>query len=228
MDIGLSEDQSLFRETTGRFLDAECPLTTVRALGHDDAGYPAGYWRSGAELGWTSLLVGEGDGGGSISGRGLCDLAIVAEEMGRLCSPGPLLPVNVVAQTVSASGTPAQKSAYLGSLIDGSLVATWAFNEHGMRWDPSRISTTARRDGDGWIIDGRKVAVEAASQSALLLVTATCEGRPIQFLVPTNSAGVSITPTASLDLVRRFGDVDLSGVKVGPDAVIGDVDDVER
>ncbi len=49
-----------------------------------------GWWQEGAELGWTSLLVPEEDGGGSVSGHGLLDLVLVAEEMGRRVAPGPL------------------------------------------------------------------------------------------------------------------------------------------
>lgn len=228
MDIGLSEDQTLFRETTGRFLDAECPLTKVRGLRDDATGHEPSYWRSGAELGWTSLLVGEADGGGSISGRGLCDLAVVAEEMGRLCSPGPLAPVNVVAQTLSTSGTDAQKATHLGSLLDGSLIAAWAFNEPAMRWDAARTATSARRDGDGYVLNGTKIQVEAAAQAGLLLVTARVDGELAQFLVPSSTDGVRVVATESLDLVRRYGDVHLSEVRAGADAIIGTPADVER
>ena len=92
MELELSEDQVFFVETTRKFLAAESDLPAVRALGHEPAGFDADWWRRGAELGWTSMLVPEADGGGSLSEHGLLDLVLVAEEMGRLVSPGPLVP----------------------------------------------------------------------------------------------------------------------------------------
>jgi hypothetical protein len=77
-----SEDQQFFRETTARFLDEFAPVNEVRRLRDDPAGYAPDYWRRGAELGWTSFLVDERHGGGSISGAGLVDLTLVAHEFG--------------------------------------------------------------------------------------------------------------------------------------------------
>lgn len=92
MQLGLNSDQELFRRTVRQFLEREVPLSTVRELTDDPAGFDRTWWRKGAELGFTSMLVPEKLGGGSLSGQGLCDLAIIAEEAGRLVSPGPLPP----------------------------------------------------------------------------------------------------------------------------------------
>src|SRR5437764_372447 len=94
MELVLSEDQQLFRDTTRKFLETSSPLTVVRKLADDSNGFDRDWWRRGADLGWTALLVPEEFGGGSITGQGLLDLVLVAEEMGRLVAPGPLLPVN--------------------------------------------------------------------------------------------------------------------------------------
>ncbi|HJR24756.1 MAG TPA: acyl-CoA dehydrogenase family protein, partial [Acidimicrobiales bacterium] len=125
MQVEVSEDQQFLQETTRKFLAAECPITAVRALEHDPAGFDPLWWRRGAELGWTSLLVREPDGGGSLSEHGLLDLVLVAEEMGRLVSPGPLVPVNVVAAAVSEHGSPEQRAAVLPGLLSGEAVAAW-------------------------------------------------------------------------------------------------------
>ena len=74
MELELSEDQSFFQQTTRKFLTAECPLTTVRGLESHPDGWTADYWTRGAELGWTSMLVPEADGGGSLSQHALLDL----------------------------------------------------------------------------------------------------------------------------------------------------------
>ena len=78
MELDLTADKEFFMQTTARFLDGKAAPTHLRALRHDPAGFSSDYWRQGAELGWTSLLVSEEDGGGSISGGGLRDLALVA------------------------------------------------------------------------------------------------------------------------------------------------------
>ena len=84
MEYNLTPDQLLFRDTTRDFLEKEAPLTKVRELAAGPVGFEPHWWRRGAELGWTSMLVAPALGGDSISGSGLVDLAIVAEEMGRL------------------------------------------------------------------------------------------------------------------------------------------------
>ena len=82
MDVELTEDQGLFRETTANFLDRTCPVSTVREWSEKEpAGFPDAWWRQGAALGWTSLLVSEADGGGSVSGHGLLDLKAYEDKM---------------------------------------------------------------------------------------------------------------------------------------------------
>src|SRR5688500_6796821 len=94
MQLDLSDDQQLFRSTTRGFLEKACPPARVRELSEDPQGFDGAWWRRGAELGWTSLLIDPDHGGGSLSGHGLLDLAIVAEEIGRSVAPGPLVPAN--------------------------------------------------------------------------------------------------------------------------------------
>ena len=232
MELELSSDQELFVETTRRFLEAECPIAEVRALYESERGFEPEYWRRGAELGWTSMLVPEQLGGGNVSGNGLLDLALVAEEMGRLVSPGPLLPVNVVADAIARGGTDAQRSEVLPGLLDGSAVATWAFDEGDGAWSASGVDLRATQDGDEWVLDGHKSFVQDAGAAGWFLVTARTGDGLTQFLVPAATAGVAVSPLGSLDLVRRFGEVNFTGARVAATAVVGAVggaaDDVER
>ena len=64
MELELSDDQEFFLETTRKFLRSEAPLPVVRELENEPAGFTADYWRRGADLGWTLMLVPEADGGG--------------------------------------------------------------------------------------------------------------------------------------------------------------------
>jgi alkylation response protein AidB-like acyl-CoA dehydrogenase len=92
VDLQLTDDQELLRETAARFIAANCPIPAVRELADSDTGLPVDYLAQTAELGWYAMLVGEHLGGGSVSGDGLRDAAIIAEERGRRLQPGPFVP----------------------------------------------------------------------------------------------------------------------------------------
>src|SRR5215204_5874526 len=97
MELTLTDDQALFHETTVRFIESESPIERTRGLHDHPAGYDRDWWRQAAELGWFTMLVPESDGGGSVSGAGLIDATLIAEEVGRFVQPGPFIPTNVVA-----------------------------------------------------------------------------------------------------------------------------------
>ena len=101
MLLDLSPDQEFFRETTAKFLADLVPVDELRRLRDDPDGFDRNYWKRGAELGWTSLLVAEANGGGSVSGRGVVDLAVIAHEIGWAAAPGPFTTTNVVAAALS-------------------------------------------------------------------------------------------------------------------------------
>jgi len=232
MELTLTDDQEFFRETTQKFLESECPLDKVRELAQSDDGFERDYWRQGAELGWTSLLVGEDYGGGSISGAGVVDLTLVADAFGANAAPGPLLPTNVVAAALARAGTDEHRAEVVPALLAGELVATWAVSEPAPNDRLGAITTTALPDGDDFVLSGSKSPVEAAVQSEQLLVTARTDSGLAQFLVPTDASGVTIKPIKSIDMTRRYARVDLDGVRVPASAAVGtpgDADaDVER
>ncbi len=222
MDLRLTEDQQLLHETTAKFLESTCPLETVRRLEESEpAGYERGWWASGAELGWTSLLVAERDGGGSLSGHGLLDLVLVAEEMGRMVSPGPLLPVNVVAEAVSRLGTDGQRAEVLPGLLDGSSTAAWCWGTPAAGIDTGG-DIRALPGPNGFLLDGTSGPVEGGGQADLHLVIARAPEGPVQVLVPAGQPGLSTRPMHSLDLVRRYAQVSFDGVGVSGDQVLGD------
>jgi alkylation response protein AidB-like acyl-CoA dehydrogenase len=228
--LGLSEDQGLFRETTGRFLGVQVPPDALRALRDDPAGFDRDYWRRGAELGWTSLLVDEEHGGGSISGRGLDDLRVVAYEFGHHAAPGPLASTNVVAATLGTHGAAPE---VLAGILSGEGIATWCAPETTTAggWHPT---VTVTQDGPEHVLRGEARLVESAGQADHLLVTcADAGGHGVtQVLVPTSAAGLSVSPMHTVELTRRFFVVTFDGVRLAADAVVGTAGgaapDVER
>jgi alkylation response protein AidB-like acyl-CoA dehydrogenase len=218
--LTLSEDQEFFRETTDRFLTEQAPPDTLRQLRHNPIGYDPGYWRRGAELGWTSLLVSEEHGGGTISGSGLADAGLVAYEFGRHAAPGPLTVVNVVAATLSELDA---APGVLAELLSGESIATWCAPPFGStRWQPT---VDVRRDGADLVLNGEARIVESAGQAAHLLVTCNDEGGVTQILVPAATTGVTTAPMQTVDLTRRFGIVTFDDVRVAGSAVVGTAGD---
>jgi alkylation response protein AidB-like acyl-CoA dehydrogenase len=222
MDLDLSSDQRLFVQSTRDFVSATMPVTGVRALAARDVGFDREWWSRAAELGWAALLVPEDDGGGSVSGEGVMDLVALAEELGRTVAPGPLLSTNVVVAALVAAQQPRHDEA-VERLSSGEAVGTWAVYEPGRSFLPLEPTVTATRKGDVYVLDGVKDRVEAADQADLVLVTASTEDGPTQFLVPVTAEGVSVVPSWSLDVVRHFGEVHLDGVEVEESTVVGEV-----
>lgn len=213
-----SDDQEFFRETTARFLTDQVPPAELRRLRDDPVGHTADYWRRGAELGWTSLLVGEEHGGGSISGAGLVDLALVAFEFGRHAAPGPLVPCSVVAGALSAAD---HHLDVVGGLLDGSVVAAWCRSAGGT--DPTGpAGVEIRVDGDDVVVDGRVRPVESAASADQLLVAGRTGDGWTQVLVPADADGVTRTPMRGIDLTRRFAVVDFDRVRMSRDMVVGE------
>ena len=232
MDIDLSEDQDFYRQSVRKFLESEVPLPAVRKLAEAGEGFTRAWWQRGADLGWTSMLVPEEHGGVSLAGEGLLDLVIVAEEMGRLVSPGPLLASNLVASALAERGTATQCASIVPGIVSGEVVATWALYESGRIWQPESIELEARSVANGFVINGAKFPVEAAADADLFLVVARTGAGLTQFLVPADAEGLSVVPMESLDLVRQYAELRFDGVQAPRSAVLGTVDgaaaDIER
>ena len=232
MEPQLTSDQQLFAETSRKYLEDKADVTTLRQLRHDERGYDPAYWQQGCELGWTSLLVSEEDGGGSVSGEGVEDLALVAYEFGYHASPGPLVATNVVAAALSRAGSAEQKADVLGGIVAGELVASWAYGEPHPGDRLGAVTMEAARDGDGWSLSGVKQPVEAGGSAQHFLVTARTGDGLTQFLVPADTPGLTVTPMHTVDLTRRFSSLRFDGCKVDASAVVGEPGaagpDVER
>jgi alkylation response protein AidB-like acyl-CoA dehydrogenase len=222
MLLELTSDQEFFRETTAKFLAEHVPVGEIRRLRADPVGFDPAYWRGGANLGWTSLLVPEAHGGGTIGDRGLVDLTLVAHEFGTHAAPGPLASVNVVAAALSEAGRGAQLDL-VADLLSGDALATWCLGEAKPDDRLGRVALEVRVDGGDVVLHGVKRPVESTAEADHLLVTGRTGAGLTQVLVPRDAAGLSVTSMQSVDLTRRFGVVTLDGVRLPADAVVGEV-----
>src|SRR5690348_13535735 len=147
MPVELTSEQRELVEATRSYLDDAAGSSVIHALAMDGPRLDRGYWRQVAELGWTSLLVPEERGGGSMSDNPYADVAVLAEESGRHVAPGPLVPANVVAAALGA--TPRNDlDDLLAGVLDGSVVPAWALAEGRGTFRPQDVRASAVRAGD--------------------------------------------------------------------------------
>jgi alkylation response protein AidB-like acyl-CoA dehydrogenase len=220
MLLALSSDQELFTETTAKLLDELVPVGELRRLREDPVGFDRQYWRRGAELGWTSLLVGEDHGGGSIGEHGLVDLTLVAYEFGRHAAPGPLAVANVVAATLSDTD---HDAGVIEGLVAGTALATWCLSEPVPHDRLGSVALAIRLEGDEVVLNGVKRPVESAAVADHLLVTGRTGEGLTQVLVPAGTPGLTISPMETVDMTRRFSVVTMEDVRLPRAAVLGNV-----
>jgi alkylation response protein AidB-like acyl-CoA dehydrogenase len=229
MLLELSSEQEFFQKTTARFLDGNVPVAELRRLRDDQAGFPGDFWRRGAELGWTSLLVSEENGGVAVSNNGLVDLSLIAYEFGRHAAPGPLVSSNVVASALSAAGADAERMA---GLLDGSAIGSWCFSEAAPHDGLDNLRFSIVVEGGELVLNGVKRPVESAEQASLFLVTGRTGDGLTQVVVPAGTKGVTVKPMRNVDLTKRFSVVTFDNVRVPASALLGRVGeaaaDVER
>jgi alkylation response protein AidB-like acyl-CoA dehydrogenase len=216
----LTSDQEFFRDTIRRFLNEHAPPDELRRLRDDPKGFDTSYWKQGADLGWTSLLVAEEHGGGSISGNGVIDLTVIAHEFGSHAAPGPLVPTNLVA--LALSDVAESHDSILAGLLSGNVIATWAHSELPPHDHLDEITLSiGRAVGEDLLIDGVKGPVEAAESSSHALVTGHTDEGLTQALVPLDAQGITIRTMGSVDLTRRFSSITFERVRVPASALVG-------
>ena len=220
LELAVPEDLDLLRGATARFARAEWPIDKLRAAADGGPAAGADYLKRAGELGWFAALAPEEHGGGTISGSGLRDAAVIALERGRALQPGPFVPMNVVAAAVARDGTAAQQADVLPGLTAGTTVATWAAAGPGGGWETGAAIRWSRAPG-GYALTGTAALVQDAGWADLFLVTAGSDDGISQFLVPAGTAGLTVRPVRGIDLSRSFGEVQLAGVEVGAEALVG-------
>jgi alkylation response protein AidB-like acyl-CoA dehydrogenase len=187
-------------------------------------------WDEAGKLGYLGVNVPEEYGGG---GGNIGDLAAVAEE---LSAAGCGLLLMIVSPAICATiitryGTDEQKQAWLPRFADGSLRMSFAITEPDAGSNAHKLTTTGRRDGDGWVLSGRKVFISGVDEAEAVLVVGRTEDaktgrlKPALFIVPTNAPGFEYQPI-EMDIVspdKQFM-LFLDDVRLPADALVGSQD----
>jgi alkylation response protein AidB-like acyl-CoA dehydrogenase len=224
MELEFSTDQDELRDSIRAVLVKESPVSLARAVVERDE-QPTPLWATMVELGWPALTVAERYGG---IGLGMLELAILAEEIGRVIAPGPLLAT--VAQFVPAVreiGTPDQQAQFLTAVAAGELTGSLAIAEALGSFDPADVKATLQRDGDEIVCSGTKrFVIEGDRVDEIVVVarlahTAGADGvRAV--VVPADR--IRTTVVRAFDGSRHLANIDLAGVRVGRDRILGDPD----
>jgi alkylation response protein AidB-like acyl-CoA dehydrogenase len=194
MKLTLTEEQEMLKKTARDFLAEKCPKKFVKQMEESETGYSRELWQEMAELGWMGLAFPGKYGGGDMS---FLDLAVLLEEMGRACLPGPFFSAVVLGGLpILDLGSEEQKQEYLTKLIRGEKVFTLALTEPGYHnYDASSVTVEATSDDGNYIISGTKLFVPDAHIADYLLCVAKAErkGGITIFLANAKSPGITCT-----------------------------------
>ena len=217
MDFELSEEQLGLQDSTRRLLATSADLAATRKVIESGAGFDWSLWRKGADLGWPALALPERLDG---FGQQLVDLAVVAVEQGRVVLPSPFLPTVVVADAIASSPNDSLQKEIVPQLAAGTATAAWAFAEPGQPWSAAGLGLRASRDGDGFTLDGRKVAVQDARSAQWILLDAVLDGEPARFLVGRDAAGMTMRRQQAFDITRELDDITVEAVRLPGEALL--------
>jgi alkylation response protein AidB-like acyl-CoA dehydrogenase len=192
VDFTFDSEQNDLREAVRGLLErAYGDSEQRRRVTATDPGFDEKTWSRLAEMGLLGLPFAEEHGG---MGAGPIEVAIVAEEIGRVLAPEPYVEAVVLAGgLVAAAGTDAQRGEVLAGIAEGTTLAAAAHAEPGTRWSPSAAAVTATRDGDSWTLTGVKEPVLNGARADVLVVSAVVEGGTALFLVRGDAAGLTRT-----------------------------------
>jgi alkylation response protein AidB-like acyl-CoA dehydrogenase len=184
-----SEQNDLREAVRGLLARAYADSEQRRGVVTAEPGFDEKTWSRLAEMGLLGLPFAEEDGG---MGAGPVEVAIVAEEIGRVLAPEPFVETVVLAGgLVAALGTAEQKGALLGAISEGTTIAVFAHAEPGTRWSASAEGVTATKSGDGWTLAGVKEPVPSGARADVLVVSAVVDGGTRLFLVQSDAAGLT-------------------------------------
>ncbi|WP_433712204.1 acyl-CoA dehydrogenase family protein [Nocardia sp. CA-084685] len=187
-------------------------------------------WDEAGKLGFLGVNLPEEYGGG---GAGMYELALVMEE---LSAQGAGLLLMVVSPAICGTiitkyGTDEQKQLWLPKLADGTAKMVFGITEPDAGSNSHQITTTARRDGDDWILNGRKIFISGVDQAEAVLIVSRTEDhktgklKPALFIVPTDAPGFIKTPQ-EMDIIEPDHQFTLflDDVRLPSDALVGKED----
>ncbi|MCD5419286.1 acyl-CoA dehydrogenase family protein [Rhodococcus pyridinivorans] len=229
MDFGLSKEQELLRDSVTKFLAGRYDLAQSRKVATTGEGWQPEVWRAFAEdLGILGATLPEEVGG---MGGGPVELMVVSEAFGHALVIEPYVDTVVLGGGLLGRAGVDRARSVLEAIAAGEAVTAFAATEPTSGYVFHDVSTTARREGDEWVVDGEKTVITSAPLATHLLVTARTSGERtdtdgISLLLvdfdPTNPpTGVEIHSYRTID-DRRASDIVFSGLRLPADSLLGE------
>ena len=225
MDFDLSDEQRILRDNVERLLTERYSFESRRHHLASEDGWSRAQWSRYAEMGLLALPFAPCNGG---LGGGAVETLLVMESFGRALVLEPYLATVVLAGgLLRAAGSPAQIAGLAPRIAEGNLLLALAQAEPQSRYDLADVATTARREGDGWLLSGRKRHVLHGGCADKLLVTARTSGAQRQregitlFIVDCQARNVQRRGYLTQDRLRA-AEIDLLEARVTDDCVIGE------
>jgi alkylation response protein AidB-like acyl-CoA dehydrogenase len=218
MALVLNEEQTMLREAAKDFLNGRAPVSHLRQLRDDDVteGFSRELWAEMAEMGWAAIIVPETYGG---LDYGYTGLGLVLEETGRTLSPSPLLSTALLGTSALILSENEDICAqWLPQIAAGEKLLAIAFEESAQH-RPATVNCSAEPKGDGYVLNGRKLAVIDGHVADAFIVSArTRSGENLSegislFLLAKDTAGLHIKTNDMLDN-HRGCEVQLDDVAV--------------
>jgi len=227
MNLDLTEEQQLLKNSARDFFERELSKEMVKELEDSPLGYNPDLWKKMAELGWCGLTIPEEYGGADF---GLMELAMLLDEMGRACLTGPFFSTVVLcAPIIEYAGTSEQKSELLPKIAAGDLTLSLALTEPSATYQPEGIETRATLDQESYVLNGTKLFIHDAHCADYLICVARtkswCDpahGISI-FLIDPKSPGITVTPLQTIAKDHQ-SEIVFENVSVPATSIIGEVD----
>lgn len=228
MDLSLSEEQTLMQNSIQKYIANNYDLSKRRELCASEDGFSRENWKMFAELGWLAIPFSEEDGG---FGGSPADTMILMEEFGKGLVVEPYLATVVMVGTALAkAGTAEQKADILGGIIDGKILATFAYAEAQAHHELNNVVTSAKKDGDFYLINGTKSVVLNAQSADKILVSTRTTGNDRDtdgitlFLVDGDAEGISREDYPTVDGLRA-SEVTFKDVRVSTGDILGNLNE---
>lgn len=228
MGLILTEDQLILRDMAKGYCDEKSPVERMRKLRdtRDETGFSRDLWKEMGELGWIGIPFPEAVGGAEM---GYGELGVVLAECGRVLAPEPFLSTVLLGgNAILLGGSEPLQKELLTEVCSGDRILSLAFQEQG-RFAPYAVSTTAKRDGDGFRIRGEKLFVLDGHVADQIVVVARTAGGSGErdglslFVLDTNTPGVEIERTEMVD-GRNAAQVRFEDAAVDAARLLGEVD----
>jgi pimeloyl-CoA dehydrogenase small subunit len=227
MDFSYVEEQQLLADSVNRLVEKEYDFEKRKKHLAQQEGFSRDTWNTFAEMGLLGLAVPAEYGG---FGATTVDVMIVMEAIGRGLIVEPYFSTAIMGANLLALGAPEQvKQTLLPQIVEGKLLIAVAYTERNSRYELANVALSAKAAGGGYVLNGAKSVVLHGASADRLIVSARTSGNARDakgitlFMLERKTPGVTVRDYPTIDGLRA-AEISFKDVKVGADAIIGELD----